>query len=402
MLRRLTVRHLFVLVPVLGLVVAAARPITDNSFLWHIRAGTLQLDAGEVLRTDPFSFTAGGESWRTQSWIADLMYGLLERATGSLGWVWPLVAITMVATVALVGVAVYREVGTPATTALVLLVVVWLVLRTLVPRPVVFSHLLLASVVVALAHPRVRWAIPLLMWLWAGVHGSFIIGLGLLALEAVRTGRRELVRILGLSVVTVSLTAHGLALWTVLAEFAENRGALDLIQEWGRPDFLDPGVAPYLLVVAGAMWAAAQGRFAARDYWVVLPFLLFGFTSYRALIPATIVLAPYVARSLAVEAPTQRPQSGVLNGAVALVLVAAAFFLGWARAETSPDPEQFPVSAVAALTEAPVFHDVVTGGYLIYQAGPGRLVYIDDRAELYGEERLRNAVDAEAGDEGWQ
>ena len=58
MTNRLTVRHLFVLVPVLGVFAAAAKAITDNSFLWHVRAGTLQLDTGEVLRSDPFSFTA--------------------------------------------------------------------------------------------------------------------------------------------------------------------------------------------------------------------------------------------------------------------------------------------------------------------------------------------------------
>ena len=402
MLRRLSVRHLFVLVPVLGVGVAAARPITDNSFLWHIRAGTVQLDAGEVLRADPFSFTAAGESWRTQSWIADLGYGLLERWMGDLAWVWPLVAITMLGTVALVGLAVYRENRAPLATAMVLFVVVWVLLRTLVPRPVVFSHLLLAALVVALAHPRVRWVIPLLMWVWAGLHGSFIIGLGLLALEAVRTGRRQLWGFFGLSAVTVSLTAHGLAVWAVLAGFAENRGALGLIQEWGRPDFLDPGAAPYLLVVAALAWAAAGRRFEWRDFVVIVPFLLFGFTSYRALIPATIVLAPWAARSLPAEVPAARVESGLINSVVAGTLIAVALWLGWSRAETSPDPEKFPVAAATALADGPVFHDVVTGGYLIYAAGPTRPVFIDDRAELYGEDLLRRVIDAEAGEARWQ
>lgn len=402
MLRRLSVRHLFVLIPVLGIVVASARAITDNSFLWHIRAGTIQLDAGEVLRVDPFSFTAGGEGWRTQSWIAELGYGLMERWLGDLSWVWPLVALTMVATVVLVGIAVYRETASPLATAAVLFVVVWLLLRTLVPRPVVFSHVLLAALVVALAHPRLRWVIPLLVWLWAGLHGSFMVGLGLIALEAVRTSRRQLWGVLGLSVVAASLTAHGLALWAILLEFAQNRGALDFIQEWARPDLTDLGVAPYVLIVAGVVLAAARGRLAARDFIVVVPFLVFGLTSYRAVIPATIVLAPWMARAVNVPEPSRRVEAGLVNGAIALSLIVLAVWLGAARAESSPDPERFPVAAVAELSGGRVFHDIAAGGYLIYQGWPDRLVYIDDRAELYGEDRFRELIAIQSGEDVWQ
>ncbi|MCL1599489.1 MAG: hypothetical protein M3094_09910, partial [Actinomycetia bacterium] len=54
-----------------GVLVAlrASEAIRDNSFLWHIRAGSIQLGAERVITADPFSFTASGETWRTQSWI---------------------------------------------------------------------------------------------------------------------------------------------------------------------------------------------------------------------------------------------------------------------------------------------------------------------------------------------
>ncbi len=399
---RLSVRHLFVLVPILGVVVAAARAISDNSFLWHVRAGTIQLDTGQVLRADPFSFTAGGEAWRTQSWIADLGYGLLERWTGDLSWVWPLVAITMTATLALVGVAVYREAHNLVATAGVLFFVGWLVLRTLVPRPVVFSHMLLAALILALAHPRLRWTIPLLMWVWAGVHGSFVIGLGLIVLEALRTGRKQLWGTLGLSVVAVSLTAHGLALWLVLVEFAQNRGALDLIQEWAPPDLTDPGAAPYALLVGALLLGAARSRIEPGDLVVVVPFLLFGLTSYRALIPATLVLAPWAARSIRLAPGRRRAEPGLVNSAIALTLVVVAVWLGASRAESAPDDELFPVAALGAVSAGNVFHGDAVGGYLIYAAWPDRLVYTDDRAELYGEQRFQEFVDTRAGRPGWE
>ncbi|MGI9649136.1 MAG: hypothetical protein ACR2OI_11500 [Acidimicrobiia bacterium] len=390
------------MVPILGVVAAAGRSISDNSFLWHVRAGTIQLDAGEVLRADPFSFTAGGEAWRTQSWIADLGYGLLERATGDLSWVWPLVALTMTAALLLVGVAVYREVENPVATAVVLFFVAWLVLRTLVPRPVVFSHLLLAALVVVLAHPRLRWTIPLLLWLWAGIHGSFVIGLGLIVLEAVRSGRRNLWGALGLSLAAVSLTAHGVALWGVLLDFARNRGALDLIQEWAPPDLTDLSVAPYALLVVAVVAAAAAGRIGTRDLIVVIPFLLFGLTSYRALIPATIVVAPWAARAIVFPVTARRRESGLINAAIALVLLVSAVGLGVARSGSVPDPELFPAAAAGVLEDGPLFHGDAVGGYLIYSAWPDRLVYTDDRAELYGKDRFQEFVDARDGHPVWR
>ncbi|MBT8165329.1 MAG: hypothetical protein HKO63_08640 [Acidimicrobiia bacterium] len=402
MTHRLSVRHLFAMVPVVGVVVASARAISDNSFLWHVRAGTVQLDAGQVLRTDPFSFTAQGESWRTQSWIADLLYGTLERWTGDLSWVWPLVALTMTMTLVMVGLAVYREAGNPLAVAIVLFFTAWLVLRTLVPRPVVFSHLLLAALVVVLAQRRLRWVIPLLLWVWAGLHGSFVIGLGLIVLEALRSGRRELWGLLGLSAVSVSLTAHGLALWGVLGEFAASRGALDLIQEWAPPDLTDLSAAPYALFIGALLFAAARSRISPRDLIVVLPFLLFGLTSYRALIPATLVLAPWVARAIEIPTAPRRIESGLLNGAIAALVVVTAVWLGWERAGSYPDDELFPVSAIAALDPGPLFHGDAVGGYLIYEAWPDRLVYTDDRAELYGEERFEEFVDARAGRPVWR
>ena len=399
--RRISVHHLFVLVPLLGVVVAAARAITDGSFLWHVRAGTHQLDIGSVIRLDPFSFTAGGEEWRTQSWIADLMYGVLEGWTGDLVWVWPMLALVMGVTLVMVAASVYRSVPLPMNTALVMFFVAWLSLRNLVPRPVLFSYVLLAALVLVVADRRLRWAIPLLLWVWAGVHGSFVIGLGLILLEAVRQRSRPLWRSLGLSVVAVSLTAHGLAIYGVLARFVENRSALDLIQEWGPPKLTDLGVAPYALLILGLVWASSSGKIKPRDLIVVAPFLIFGLTSNRALLPATIVLAPWAALALPRLRAPRKSEAYALNFALALLLIAGSVAVGLGRAETVPSDATFPVGAVESLGPGPLFHSDRAGGYLIYQVWPERLVYTDDRVELYGRDRFEESVDAFHGDAVW-
>jgi hypothetical protein len=399
----LSVRHLLLLTPWIGIVVGASRPIRDNSFLWHIRAGTLQLEAGEVLTTDPFSYTMTGEPWRTQSWLADLLYGWLEQSTGGLAWVPWILIICGGLVLGLVGHATFRRVPDPLPVALALVSLTWLGLPNLVPRPVIFSFVLLALLVVVL-DLRAHWAAPLILWVWAGLHGSFVLGLGLLMLDALRRGLswKPASARLAASMVAVSLTAHGLGVWEILTSFLLNRGALDFIAEWAAPDLLSIAVAPYVLVLVALMVALARNRLGVRDLWVVIPFLVFGLTSARAVMPAAIVLVPFAASvwpsemGAAARIPSPGPARINLVIAGLLVLAPLAVVAGF----EGIDEKRFPVQAATSLSSQRVWHDDATGGYLIYA---GRLpVFIDDRAELYGEEFFRDFVATRRGVPDWQ
>ena len=399
--QRLSVRHLLLLTPWIGVVVGASRPIRDNSFLWHVRAGDLQLAAGEVLTSDPFSYTMAGQPWRTQSWLADLLYGSLERATGGLGWVPWLLILGGGLVIILVGLATFRRVSDPRPVALTLVALTWLGLPNLVPRPVLFSFVLLALLVVAL-EVKAEWTVPLILWVWAGLHGSFVLGLGLLVLDALRRRmalRRATWRI-ALSLIAVSLTAHGLGVWAMLTSFLTNREALSFLSEWAAPDLLSMAAAPYVLIIVAVMVAATVGRIEVRELWVVVPFLVFGLTSARALMPAAIVLAPFAAS-------VWRP--GTITGAavrgparVNLVIGAALIVLPFLTLVgfEGVDEDRFPVQAAAHLEAGAVWHDDATGGYLIYA---NRLpVFVDDRAELFGAGFFREFVDTRRGTPVWR
>ena len=62
---------------------------------------------------------------------------------------------------------------------------------------------------------------------------------------------------------------------------------------------------------------------------------------------------------------------------------------------------RFPVRAAQDLANVNTFHDDRTGGYLIYEHGPEFLVYIDDRAELYGV-RMGEFVAVRDGEIAWE
>jgi hypothetical protein len=373
-------------IPIFLIAFLAARAIHDNSFLWHVRAGSVQLAVERVITEDPFSFTRIGVPWRTQSWLLEILYAELEAATTTLSWVNLFIFVVGSMTAGLVGLSIYRGTRSPITTALAMIATVWLAGPFLQPRPVIVSYLLLAALVVTLQNSeRILWLVVPIIWIWAGVHGSWVIGGGLIILEWLRTSDR---RILGAGVAALSttfLTAHGLGVWQILWDFAGAQDALALMQEWKAPDFGDIVQAPYLLLMIGVIVAGMRDKLKARDLIVILPFLILGMMSRRTVFPATIVLAPWAALAV----PAIRVAASSMSSRVAIIIVAGIAVMALAPLALQPlgvlDTERFPSNEMEeAIAGYNVFHDDGVGGFLIYSQYPERLVYFDDRAELYG------------------
>ncbi|MGH7930432.1 MAG: hypothetical protein ACREQV_21890 [Candidatus Binatia bacterium] len=397
----MSVGHIAAALPLIAAVVAARLPVRDNSYLWHVRAGSLQIDLGRVLTEDPFSFTALGRSWRTQSWLADLAYGWGDHLWG-LAIVTPIVTVGTVVLVAAIACRCYRAVRAPLMAAIATTWIMWLTIGYFTPRPVLFSLGLLAVFLLSADEPRLRWTLPLLMWVWSSVHGGFIVGIGYLVLDGLR--RRDRQRLLDVAAVIVPtlLTAHGWGTWEVLIKFLGNGEALDLIVEWLTPNLISFELFPFALAIVALLVGAIRGRLVPPDLWVIVPFLLFAFTANRAVPLAALALAPWIVADLGAwritRAPSTTRSQGVING----VLLASIFVLPWALPlEGGLDQDLFAVEAIRHLEPERAFHDDAVGGYLIYAEWPKRLVYIDDRAELY-EDQFVDFVKARNADPVWR
>ncbi|MEX1134735.1 MAG: hypothetical protein WED83_07830 [Acidimicrobiia bacterium] len=393
--RRFSLAHLLLVVPWVALVIDAWAPIRDNSFLWHIRAGDLQAVAGEILTSDPFSFTMYGEPWLTQSWLAELLYVWGERTWG-LGFVPPMMLLMTSLAFLGIGLIAYRRSRSVSGTAVVLMLSTILLISFLAPRPVIFSFALFVLVILAWERPVTRWTVPFMFWVWASVHGSFAIGLAYVGLSLVAEKEWKWLPTAILSGLVTLLTAHGLGVLTVLLEFVYARDALALLSEWRRPEIVSVVFIPFLIGLAMIVWAAIKGRVTPRHLWVIVPFLAMGLGATRAIPPAWIALIPLVSLGVFGLKAGSAPRFSVRQAAVfvAAVLV-LPFFLA---SDGSLDDERFPVAAAAALDDGRTFHDDRTGGYLIWAEGPGRQVFIDDRAELY-QDRLAEFVAVRDGDQ---
>jgi hypothetical protein len=88
----------------------------------------------------------------------------------------------------------------------------------------------------------------------------------------------------------------------------------------------------------------------------------------------------------------------VLNGFV----IGAVALVPWlVPLKGGLDQSLFAVNALDFANQGRLFHDDGVGGYLIYAQWPERQVYIDDRAELYGD-RFAEFVNVRAGNAKWR
>jgi hypothetical protein len=395
----LSVAHVALVLPWIMAVVAARLPVRDNSFLWHVTAGRVQIEQGAVLTVDPFSFTFLGVPWRTQSWLLELVYGFADKHL-QLMFVVPMVMSVATATFAFILAAAFRLTRSVEATALVGVLTAWVSAVFLSPRPVIASYLLMAIVVASCLDRRLRWVLPLVIWVWASVHGSFVLGIGYVALDGLRRKDRAAAISVAAMTAASTLTAHGVGVWEVLVEFTRNQAALDLITEWDTPDLTHVALMPFFFGIVLLIVGAHVRGYGLRDLWVIVPFLGFAFTATRAVFPAWIALAPFVGGALVNVRQASRSEGKtrrILAGLVAALII-LPFVIPTGDRSLS---ETFPVDAARELTRATVFHDDYVGGYLIFSGGPERKVFVDDRAELYGADHLRAMVQTRGGGPGW-
>jgi hypothetical protein len=396
--RRWSLPQLALLVPWVAVVIGAFQPVRDNSFLWHIRAGDLQVDSGAVLTRDPFSFTRFDEPWLTQSWLADVTYSWLHVRTDLLFTPWMLLILGLT-TITLAAALIHRiSKSVPATAILTFLTAVLLV-PVMVPRPVIFTFPLLLLVVIGWENPKLRWTLPFVLWIWASVHGSFFIGLLYMFLRWIgaRDWRAWPVGIV--SGIATLLTAHGMGAAVTVITFLSLRDHLENMMEWQTPDLLSVVLFPFVIalfiVIAGAM----KGRVRPNDYWVLVPFTVLALSANRGVFPAWLALLPLIARALG---PLEWKLRGGFPTPVAAVfaLVVVLMPIPFAR-RPDLDATRFPLSAESHLLDLRTFHDDGSGGYFIYSQKFAEGVYIDDRVELY-RDMMEEFVEVRAGREDWR
>jgi len=437
-------RRLVTIVTLLAIFTMALRVSVANDSWWHLRAGEWILDNGRPLRVDLFSLTRQGQPWIYPGWLAEIAMGLLFRWLGY-GGLNLLTALAVLVAFAFL----WRIVQAPPLVkgfSFVLAAAVSGVYWS--ARPHILSFAMTGAFLWALARFRqdglkAIWLPPALMALWVNLHGGFVIGLLLLAVELASlllerfgparlqtppeggTGRnlRDLLGASLLSLLVVSLNPNGPVMLLYPWKTVSIGVLRDYIQEWQSPDFHSLQVQPFLwmLFLTFALMAISPRRPTWRQLLTVGLFGYMGFLAARnvalfglmALPPladhagATLepwIPGPYGGRQLTGRAAAAL--NAVLLGLVVLAaLLKARIPLSLAANEAAVRDQQ-PVQAVEYIATyqppGPLFNSYNWGSYVIWRLYPEYLSFVDGRTDLFDDEILEQYLTLWRADEGWE
>ena len=248
-------RRAVVLVALLGLLftICSYEPLLHYDLWGHLSYGRWIWAAKAVPQVEPLMPLAQGVPFIDTAWLSQLIgWGLVSKC-GVAGAQFMYAGLITFAFACVLGV-VYRRTGSLVATLAALVTFFWGgYQQLLVVRPQL-AGLACFSVVLIVATASVGrrwhwWAIPVTFALWANLHGSFPMGLGLLGLMATgrvfdviwRTGRvgaafrdaeaRRLVLLTQLAAAAVLLNPYGIGIYGEVFAVTGNPNLADL-SEW--------------------------------------------------------------------------------------------------------------------------------------------------------------------------
>jgi hypothetical protein len=413
----------------------------DTDMWWHLRDGQEMMRVGKILTTDVFSYTRFDQPWTNAFWLSDLgMFGVFSVG----GFLALAIAGSLLAVLSMW--IVYKQMDGPA---LITLGTVLLSSFATSPvwsaRPQMLSFFLLAVLDLGLSHARSPlrgrpWLLAPFFILWANIHGGFIWGFLLIlatlvgtllnwlfSIEA-RLSAEEFKDLTIWSIIAagaVCINPNGLLLWRL--PFYQIQVSFTNIAEWASPNFhrfyLHPILWLLFLLIIGVAFARQTVHW--EDLLKALGFAYMAFVSQRNIGPYAIIIAPIVgtylsraakelARSLQRSGPpVTLDRTDVLPRAVTAVLnfmiVALLCSVCLARAYWLSLPAQvyaaYPREAVEWIKQnhpaGKLLNAYEWGGYLTFVL-PEYPVFIDGRADLYGDAFMGSYANLLAAPAGWE
>ena len=429
----LTFRRLFPLAFFLMVFALAVRQSAyiDPDLWWHLQAGQDIVQSQSIPKVDSYSFTKAGHEWIAHEWLSEVVMYLIYRFSG---WGGLLFVFSVLITITLY--IVYRRCeGKPYVAAFSILLAAGSASPLFGIRPQMITLLLVAIFIGLLTRytddgqsKRLWWIIPI-MFLWVNLHGGYVVGLGLIGLYIVSLilDRKwhlvpRLSLILLLATAVVPLNPNGFRMFTYPFETL-SLAAVTFIDEWASPDFHKLMFLPLALLLFSLVGSLALStrRPQLSELFLLLITAFGALRSARHIPIFALIATPILARHLwdiIVTHKWEKRFTGVEAPATGFALIFNMVFLlapttlGFVRVshfvnnQPAYEAKNYPQAAVNFMLEkqlpGPIYNRYGWGGYLIRRLYPNYRVYIDGRADVYGDSFTVEAVRTYDGKPDWR
>jgi len=416
--QKLTVQRTFIFLVFAGLFAFATRTASDPDLWWHLRTGQLIVETDAVPKVDPFSYSQLGQPWISHEWLADLIIFGIYRVLHAAGLI---VLFAAIATIAFL--FLYRRCdGKPRVAAACVVLGAFACSPVLGVRPQMFSFLLASFLLWLLDRssnsPRRLFWTPLIFLLWVNLHAGFALGLAILLVFAIdsfaanRADRWRLYLAFGGSIVAVAANPNGFRMFSYPLEVLRSEAMQKQIAEWFSPNFHRVAYFPLMLLIFAALMTMpfVVPKPRLRDLALLLCGLFAALISVRHIPIFVLVSVPVLSKAVTlllsrqsftkgrISSGSEPIRAGINLAVVSVALVVVLLRIAQVARETpSSELSAFPVRATNYLEthndHGNLFAFYDWGGYLIWRRFPDQKVYIDGRADLYGDAILRQFAD---------
>jgi hypothetical protein len=411
------------IVPVLVFIAMAADRSYLADFWHHLARGRAIVQEGQLLDRDVFTFTVPGRSFQDVNWLTQVFY-YYAFDLGGLDLVRLLNALTLALALGWLVLLCRRKSGSLPVAAGVGILVFFGLWQVLTVRPQTFSLLLFVVLYDLLDRSTRRtWLLalaPLILALWANLHGAFpagIILIGCFALDAAWQGWKDgrflrstttwrLGCCLLASLAATLINPYGWKIYEYVG-LTSNIAAARRIDEWVPPTldlWIGKAWLASMLLVAGlfaASWLKLGRKPAVRDIILIGLFLPLACRSVRMVAWWLLICAPMSAVMISDLLPrlkcTAKAIAPSRDAAVvfALLLILAIFSVPglqqWnpllAGRLAAPRVEEHLEGVhrhlAAHVAEGRIFSRFEWGEYLTWSFAPEYKVFMDGRIEIY-------------------
>jgi hypothetical protein len=382
--------------------------LRDPDVWWHLADARILCTTHHFIHVEPYSFTVSGQRWVNPEWLSEIPYWLGYAAFHWSG-VYLVTWLALVANLMFLYWRGYWKTGHAGAAFWAACLGFALMTVNSGPRTILFAYLALSAELAILeaierGKARLAWLLPPLFCIWINLHGSWVIGIGLLVLYVVcgafgvskgvfeQTARsskdqKRLVYALFASLMALLLNPYGWRLiWNPFDMMLNQKLNIANAEEW-QPLHLDwfvgkAALAAILLMVLanflrGRKWRLYEIVFIIFAWYAAFDHVRFAFL-------AAVIITPFLAadmvRGFCAHANAKTiPVMNALAGVCALWMMVHIIP---SDAELQNDVARlFPRQTIASLDPSwRTFNSANLGGVMAFDS---KSSYIDSRLDTF-------------------